>query len=283
MRGFTLSRLARFFLVTVAGFVGSPLIAQTGPPLAIQFSGTNQVQISWPPSTNFNVLEELFSFNATNFWHEVSEAPAVLGMHYQVEREATNDTAFFLTHHSAWSGTGVSTPPDPATVAPSLTPNTFNDQASSTAFLYTGPNAIQVGVAPGTINPVRTSVLRGKVRKRDNSPLAGVRVAILNHPEFGYTYTRGDGMFDLAVNAALYTLDFQAIGYCPAQRQVQAPIQDFRTLKDVALWLGWIQSPIQSYLVRMRRCNSRTVPSTPTRRARARWRLCFPPGLARIY
>ena len=66
-------------------------------------------------------------------------------------------------------------------------------------------------------------------------PLPSVRVAILDHPEFGYTYTRTDGMFDLAVNAALYTVDFQAIGYCPAQRQVQAPIQDFRTLKDVVM------------------------------------------------
>jgi RHS repeat-associated protein len=62
-----------------------------------------------------------------------------------------------------------------------------------------------------------------------------VRVALLNHPEFGYTFTRTDGMFDLAVNASSYTVDFQAIGYCPAQRQVQAPIQDFRTLKDVVM------------------------------------------------
>jgi hypothetical protein len=110
------------------------------------------------------------------------------------------------------------------------------DFATSTTFLYTGSNAVQLGMASGTIEPKRASVLRGKVKKRDGSPLAGVRVAILNFPQFGYTFTRSNGMFDLAVNGGpLYTVDYQAVGYCPAQRQVQAPLQDFRCVEDVIL------------------------------------------------
>ena len=221
------------FSLIAALLFGLQAAAQTGPPLAIQPSGTNQVQVEWPGGTNFNVLQEILRFSATNDWQDVPDAPSIFGAHYAVLREATNGAAFYRLAQRGVAG--ISTPPDPATTASVLAPNTFNDHGSSTAFLYTGTNAVQVGVASGTIDPVRSSVLRGKVRQRDSTPLPGVRVAILNHPEFGYTFTRADGMFDLAVNASFYTVDFQAIGYCPAQRQAQAPIQDFRTLKDVVM------------------------------------------------
>ena len=59
------------------------------------------------------------------------------------------------------SGNGL--PPDPSTVAPPLNPTGANSLFASTAFLYAGPNPIQNGVAPGTIDLKRVSVLRGKV------------------------------------------------------------------------------------------------------------------------
>ena len=212
---------------------GLQAAAQTGAPLAIQPAGTNQFQITWPSGTNFSVLQEATALAPTNVWLDLPDAPSILGARYGIFRDATNGTAFYRL--ASRGAPGVATPPDPAGTASALVPNTFNDLASSTAFLYAGSNAVQIGVASGTIDAVRSSVLRGKVKKRDNSPLAGVRVALLDHPEYGYTFTRLDGMFDLAVNAGLYTVDLQAIGYCPAQRQVQAPIQDFRTLKDVVM------------------------------------------------
>jgi RHS repeat-associated protein len=212
---------------------GLQAAAQTGPPLAIQPSGTNQVQITWPSGTNFTVLQEATALAPTNVWLDLPDAPSILGARYGIFRDATNGASFYRL--ASRGAPGVATPPDPAGTASALVPNTFNDLASSTAFLYAGSNAVQIGVASGTIDAVRSSVLRGKVKKRDNSPLPGVRVALLDHPEYGYTFTRLDGMFDLAVNAGLYTVDLQAIGYCPAQRQVQAPIQDFRTLKDVVM------------------------------------------------
>jgi len=217
----------------VGVLIGLSLAAHGGAPLAIQPAAGNQVQVAWPAGTNFDILQELLGFASTNDWRDVSEAPFVFGARYGLMRGATNTATFYRLVSRGTPGSP--TPPDPSTTASVPAPNTFNDHASLTAFLYTGSNAVQVGMGAGAIDPVRSSVLRGKVKKRDNSPLPGVRVAILNHAEFGYTVTRTDGMFDLAVNAGNYTVDLQAIGYCPAQRQVQAPMQDFRTLSDVVM------------------------------------------------
>jgi hypothetical protein len=220
-------------LVVLSLLASGDLVAQTGPPLTIQRSGSNQIQITWSTGTNLNVLQELSALGSTNVWREVSDAPSILGTHFQVRRAATNVATFYrLASHGAL---GVSTPADPASVAPPLALNQFNPFGASTAFLYTGSNAMQIGVAPGTIQDVQAAVLRGTVRKRDNTPLPGVRVALLNHPEFGYTYTKTNGMFDLAVNASLYTVDFQAIGYLPVQRQTQVTGQNYSTLLDVVM------------------------------------------------
>lgn len=127
-------------------------------------------------------------------------------------------------------------PPDPSTVAPPLSQTSTTDLGSGTAFLYSGSNPIQTGVAPGTITPTRAAVLRGKVLDRNTAPLSGVAISIFNHPEFGQTLSRADGMFDLAVNGGgLLTVKYENAGYLPAQRQVQTPWQDYVVLPDVVL------------------------------------------------
>ena len=127
-------------------------------------------------------------------------------------------------------------PPDPATVAPPVDGTVATTVAGSTAFLYSGDNPIQTGVAAGTIEVKRAAVLRGQVNDRDGNPLSGVTVTILSHPEFGQTLARIDGMFDMAVNGGgLLTVTYQKTGYLPAQRQVNAPWQDFAWLPAVAL------------------------------------------------
>ena len=95
-------------------------------------------------------------------------------------------------------------PPDPSTVAPAIDPTVATTVASATEFLYTGTNPIQTGVAPETIEARRAAVLRGKVLDRDGNPLPAVTITILNHPEFGQTLSRLDGMFDMAVNGGGY-------------------------------------------------------------------------------
>lgn len=89
---------------------------------------------------------------------------------------------------------------------------------------------------PDTIEPRRAAVVRGKAITRDGAPLSGVTVTILNHPEFGQTLSRTDGMFDLAVNGGgVLTVNYAKDGYLAAQRQVNVPWRDFVIAEDVAL------------------------------------------------
>jgi RHS repeat-associated protein len=128
-------------------------------------------------------------------------------------------------------------PPNPEDVAsPLLSGGVITPLAQATAFLYTGNNPIQVGVAPGTIEAKRAAVLRGQVKTREGSPLPGVTITLLQHPEFGSTLSRADGMFDLAVNGGgLLTVQYQKEGFLPSQRQVQVPWQDYARLPEVVL------------------------------------------------
>jgi RHS repeat-associated protein len=131
-------------------------------------------------------------------------------------------------------GTGL--PPDPSTVATPLNNTVATTIGSSTAFLYSGANPIQTAVSPDTIVPTRAAVLRGKVLDKTNAPLPGVTITVLNHPEFGQTLSRLDGMFDLAVNGGgKLILNYAQTGLLPAQRQVQVPWQDFALAPDVIL------------------------------------------------
>ncbi|MGX2029945.1 PKD domain-containing protein [Methylocaldum gracile] len=133
-------------------------------------------------------------------------------------------------------GTSGNLPPDPAQVAPPLDPTVATPVADATKFLYTGSNPIQTGVAEGTIEPKRAAVLRGTVRDKTNAPLPGVTVTVKDHPEFGQTLSRADGQFDLAVNGGgLLTLNYAKPGFLPAQRQLNAPWQDFAVSEDVVL------------------------------------------------
>jgi hypothetical protein len=127
-------------------------------------------------------------------------------------------------------------PPDPQTVAPPLDQSVATTIGTATQFLYTGSNPIQTGVAPGTIEPIRAAVLRGKVLDKNNAPLSGVTITILNHPEFGQTLSRADGMFDLAVNGGgLLVIRYERAGLISAQRQIRVPWRDYALLPDVVL------------------------------------------------
>ena len=127
-------------------------------------------------------------------------------------------------------------PPDPNLVAPKLNLTVVTDTFSATEFLYTGGNPIQTGVMQGTIQFHRAALLRGKVLFRDGTPMPGVTISILDHPEFGQTLSREDGMFDLVVNGGGYlTVNYGKSGYLTAQRQVNVPWQDYVVLPDVIL------------------------------------------------
>jgi YD repeat-containing protein len=127
-------------------------------------------------------------------------------------------------------------PPDPAEVAPPLDPTVATSMATSTEFLYTGDNPIQVGVSSGTIKTDYVAVLRGKIIDRAGAALPGATVTVLGHPEYGSTKSRADGMFDMAVNGGgAITLTYEKDGYLTVQRQVNTPWQDWAVVDDAVM------------------------------------------------
>jgi len=134
------------------------------------------------------------------------------------------------------SGGGGNLPPDPVTVAPTIDASVATTTYAASAFLYSGANPIQTGVAPGTIEAKRAAVLRGKVLDKNNAPLSGVTITVHQHPEFGQTVSRADGMFDLAVNGGgLLVVNYDKAGYLPLQRKVNTVWQDWEALPDVVM------------------------------------------------
>ena len=127
-------------------------------------------------------------------------------------------------------------PPDPASIAPPLDQTVATSLFAATGCLYSGPNPIQQGVAPGTIEERRVAVIRGRVQTRGGQPLSGVTIRIKDHSEFGHTLSRADGVFDMAVNGGGWvTVRYEREGYLPVQRQIKTPWRDYVWLPDVVM------------------------------------------------
>lgn len=126
--------------------------------------------------------------------------------------------------------------PDPSSIAP---PNDLSVPTrifDSTAFLYTGSDPVQTGVGAGAIDAKRVVVLRGAVLDTTGGPLSSVLVTVKDHPDFGQTLTRSDGMFDLAVNGGSWlTVEYRKGGFVPAQRQVKTEWAEYTRVPDVEL------------------------------------------------
>lgn len=127
-------------------------------------------------------------------------------------------------------------PPPPEDVAPPLEPGQPSRIYEIGSFLFQGSDPIQEDVLPGTIEPERIALLSGHAETRDGSPLPGVSVTVLGHPEFGSTHTRADGDFDMAINGGgIFTLTFDKEGYISVQRMVQALWEDSATAEKVVM------------------------------------------------
>lgn len=128
------------------------------------------------------------------------------------------------------------TPPDPVSVSPTIEITGEASFTSGIEFLYTGTNPIQIGVAAGTIEVERASVIRGKVLDRNNQPLHGAKVTIHTHGEYGHTFSRQNGEFDLAVNGGgVLTVEYTKDGYLPVQRTLDTDWKEFNIVKDVVM------------------------------------------------
>jgi RHS repeat-associated protein len=126
--------------------------------------------------------------------------------------------------------------PDPSTVAPPIDRTVVTSFAQASAFLYTGPDPLQVGVAAGTIDPRRVAVIRGIVTDRAGAPMSGVTITIANHAEYGRTVTRADGKFDMAVNGGLVlAVNYAKENFIAIRHDVDVPWQDYVWAPDAAL------------------------------------------------
>jgi RHS repeat-associated protein len=120
--------------------------------------------------------------------------------------------------------------------APKLDRTIATTVAESAAYLYQGDNPLQKGVAAGTIDPRRVAMLRGHTVDATGQPLAAIKISIKDHPEYGFTYTRGDGAFELAVNGgARLVLQYDSTGHLPLQRAVQPGWQRYVVVPDAGL------------------------------------------------
>lgn len=126
--------------------------------------------------------------------------------------------------------------PPPSETASAIDPTEVTPVGASTQFLYTGPDAVQTGVAPDAIDAERAAVLRGRAVDRDGFAIAGATVRVLGRPEFGETLTQEDGQFDLAVDGgARLVVEFSRDGLLTVQRRVGAEWNGARRLDDVMM------------------------------------------------
>jgi hypothetical protein len=103
-------------------------------------------------------------------------------------------------------------------------------------FLYTSNNPVQTGIDTNVIDPKRVAVVRGKVLSQNGQPLSGVTISVHNHPEFGQTKSRIDGIFDLVVNGgSVLTINYEKASYFSSQRLANVPWQDYTWLPDVVM------------------------------------------------
>ncbi|OXB57759.1 hypothetical protein ASZ78_006549 [Callipepla squamata] len=93
-------------------------------------------------------------------------------------------------------------------------------------------------VIPGEspFNKSLASVIRGQVLTADGTPLIGVNVSFLHYPDYGYTITRQDGMFDLVANGgASLTLVFERSPFLTQYHTVWIPWNVFYVMDTLVM------------------------------------------------
>jgi len=208
------------------------LQAQSVPTLRVAFQTDTQIGLCWAITVDPVGLEEADAIAPGASWRLVSTPSVASNGSVCVSVDIVGGNRFFRLHRIDADGL----PPDPVAVAPSLAPGVFTPLPDMAAFLYSGPNPIQTGLAANALQPGRTAVLRGRVLQGERRPLPGVTISILNQPALGQTLSRVDGQFDLVVNGGgPLVVNLAKPGFLPAQRQVDVPWQDFASVPDVLM------------------------------------------------
>jgi hypothetical protein len=121
-------------------------------------------------------------------------------------------------------------------LAPALDRTVASTVWEAAQFLFTGSDPVQKDVDAKSFERRRIAILRGRVVDVDGEPLRDVRVAVKGHDEYGYTLSRADGAFDLAVNGgSRLVIDFQKTGFLRVQRSMQPGWQRYEHAGEVGL------------------------------------------------
>lgn len=109
--------------------------------------------------------------------------------------------------------------------APPLDPTRPTKFIDLVRHVYQGTSPVQVGVVPGAIPDDQAAAIRGRVLDVDGTPLEQAHISVIDRPEFGTTWSRGDGAFDMVVRGGgEITLEIQWSGRLPVRRRVAVPI-----------------------------------------------------------
>ncbi len=103
-------------------------------------------------------------------------------------------------------------------------------------FLFSGKDPVQKGTSSKRFERKRIAIVRGRVVGRSGEPLGGVKVEVAGQPKWGYTVTRPDGLFDLAVNGgSQLLLSMSRDGFLTAERAVRPDWQSYESAPEVGL------------------------------------------------
>jgi RHS repeat-associated protein len=203
-------------------------------PLTVNYDATG----STDPDGSISAFSWDFGDGVTGSGQTVSHTFLSAGT-YSVTLTVTDNssaTGTATTNIAVLSPVPGALPPDPSDVATVISASEATRVGISTAFLYTGATPIQTGVDPMDIDPLHMAVLRGSVKDRNGAPLPGVTITILNHPEYGQTLTRLDGMFDLVVNGGMnVAVVYRKENFLTVHRRTDTPWQDFVWLPEVIM------------------------------------------------
>ncbi len=121
-------------------------------------------------------------------------------------------------------------------LAPKLDRTVATTVWESAQFLFTGKDPVQKDTSAKAFSRKRIAILRGKVVDQVGGPLGGVRVSVASHDEWGYTISRPDGVFDLAVNGGAQLLvQFSRDGLLSAERGIQAAWRSYEAVPEVGM------------------------------------------------